>query len=178
MRKSGGYYLLSFFSFCIFTIIFHVAAAHAQSQQPSYTPSPPTISIPTPTIYIAPTITLTPTPLPTAIPTPTTAPTPTGIPVSTPLNLDSLFTTFANLYHTDKNELEKIANCESGFNPNSNYNGIYVGMFQFAQQTWMSVRSNMGLDPNPSLRSNAQDSIQTAAYMLSLGEKNAWPSCN
>jgi hypothetical protein len=182
MRKSAGYYLLSLISFCIFTLLFQTVA-DAQSQSAPITPVTQIVTQPTPTIYVAPpTPTLTPSPIPsptiqpTAIPTPTDTP-PTTI-VSSSVSLDSLFSSFANQYHVDKNELEKIANCESGFNATSDYDGLYVGMFQFAQQTWSDVRSEMGLDPNPDLRTNATDAIQTAAYMLSRGQQNSWPSCH
>jgi soluble lytic murein transglycosylase-like protein len=84
---------------------------------------------------------------------------------------------YSDQYHVDENELKKIAQCESGFNPNSNNSGLYLGMFQFAASSWSSARSRMGLDPNPDLRTNAEESIKTAAYMIANGGINAWPNC-
>lgn len=224
-RKLPGYFLLSFFSFCFFTVLFLAIAgvqasasqpllqikAHEDQQQPL--PPTPTIytfpplkeqkttdqQIPTPTVYQAqvqalPTITVTSTPVqkktpettpvpPTAIPTitdtptPTATATPTQAPQPTSTDLDTLFNQYSATYHVSADELKKIAGCESGFNTNSDA-GAYTGMFQFSANTWASVRGAMGIDPNPDLRKNAEEAIKTTAYMLSLGEENAWPNCH
>lgn len=55
---------------------------------------------------------------------------------------------------------------------------MYVGMYQFAAQTWQSTRTAMGLDPNPELRMNAEESIKTAAYKIANGGIQAWPNCH
>jgi len=198
-EKLLGYSLLSLFSFFAFSALF-ITAANAQisstqisapSPEISLEPTPtlfmaptdtptPAIAEPTPTLYIAPTDT--PTPFPTVAPTnpPLPSPTPTNPPVPQPAaaitDLETLFTMYSSFYHVDADELKKIARCESGFNPNS-ANGDYIGMYQFAAQTWMSHRSAMGLDTNPDLRRSAEEAIRTAAYMLSLGQQNAWPNC-
>jgi hypothetical protein len=126
-----------------------------------------------------------PTPIPTDLPTPTFTITPTSTPTPTPYvprivtsaELEALFATYGAQYNIDPNWLKKIARCESNFNPNAD-SGLYVGMFQFSAQTWSSTRSSMGLDPNPDLRRNAEESIRTAAFMLSRGRQNAWPVCH
>lgn len=113
-RKIVGYILLSFLSFCFFTIVFNVLAiAQVSAQQPTPTPDPGNI-VPTPTIYNAQpenanlkstqqliTSTVTPTIAPTqqilaastqksalqptATPVlPTATPTPTVLPTATP----------------------------------------------------------------------------------------------
>jgi hypothetical protein len=35
----------------------------------------------------------------------------------------------------------------------------------------------MELDPNPDLRYNAEESIKTAAYLISIGKTYLWPNC-
>jgi len=72
--------------------------------------------------------------------------------------------------------LRKIALCESGYNPSAK-NGIYEGMFQFSESSWISARSRMGEDVNLGLRNNAEESIKTASFMLSTGGQNAWVNC-
>ncbi|HZE86607.1 MAG TPA: transglycosylase family protein [Methylomirabilota bacterium] len=155
------------------------------------TPTPPSDPSPTPTPTNLPTPTATPTPTtlptttPTATPTPTVTPTPTltDTPPPTPTvspttDLESLFIHYSNQYSVDKNELEKIAQCESDKNTNSAGNPPYLGMFQFSPTSWNNVRTQMNLDPNPDLRTNADEAIKTAAYMLSRGQQSAWPNCN
>ena len=139
----------------------------AVAQSPTISKSVPTISQPsaTPT----PTNTPTPTPSPTPLPQPT---------IAVVTDIESLFTQFADEYHINKEELKKIARCESGFNTNSNNSGMYLGMFQFAAQTWISTRASMGLDTNTDLRTNAGEAIRTAAYMLSQGRQSSWPNCH
>lgn len=177
----------------------------APQDSPTATPTPYTESVrpstvPSPTLLaaaqetVSPTQTPSPTPTPAALPTssftiggqaesavaPTATPTPTIAPTQTPVaavDLESLFQKYSSQYSVDKNELEKIARCESGFNSNSNNAGLYLGMFQFAASSWSAERTLMGLDPNPDLRTNAEESIKTAAFMLSRGQQNAWPSC-
>lgn len=179
-QKLAAYTLLYFFSFCFFSIFFHTAVT-AQTNENNVLIDPAqkilsTNSMPTPTIYIAPTSI--PTPISTTTPTP---PPPTSTPIPTEAiivtDLESLFAKYADEYHTDRELLKKIAGCESGFNSQSD-SGLYAGMFQFASQTWISNRNTMGLDPNPDLRKNAEESIRTAAFMISRGQQDAWPSCS
>lgn len=142
-------------------------SASPPQQQPKETPRP----------TLTPTPTNTPTPTPTDTPTPT--PTPTPVPtVVTSQDLESLFTKYTDEYHVDKERLKRIAACESGFNTQANFNNLYVGMFQFSEGAWTSTRTNMGLSTDQELRKNAEESIKTAAFMLSRGQENAWPSCN
>lgn len=132
----------------------------------------------TPTLTPRPTSTPTPTPtaVPTPIPTPTTTPTPTTAPL-TSTDLEDLFTKYSNLYSVDKNMLRKIAACESGFNTNAVFRD-YVGLFQFSSGAWINSRALMGQDGNLDLRTNAEESIKTAAFKISRGEISAWPNCS
>ena len=181
----AGYSLLSLFSFCCFFTLF-ITIANAQTADTQSTPT--IVAEPTPTLFFRPTDT--PTPWPTIAPTQTPTPLPAATPTPQPrpktdqplaettliTDLETLFTMYATFYQVDREQLKKIARCESSFNPQA-VNGDYVGMFQFATQTWIGKRTQMGLDPNPDLRRNAEESIKTTAYMLSLGQQNAWPNC-
>lgn len=146
-----------------------------QSDQEEHSPNGvATIVIPTPTstqinIETTPSI---------PSPTPTSLPTPTQVPLSAPApnDLDEIFERFSSEYSVDKELLKHIAKCESSYNTNAQ-NGDYTGMFQFAGQTWSSIRSSMGLDPSPDLRTNAEESIRTAAAMIAKGQQNAWRNC-
>ena len=173
MKKLAGYFLLSLFSFGVFTAIFHTAA---RAEVSLGILTPPT---PTPTITPSPTPTNTPTPTPTNTPTPTSTPTPTPTPqpVSAPTDLESLFAKFSSEYSVDKEKLKRIADCESHFNANANYNDMYIGMFQFSEGSWVSTRTHMNLDSNPALRTNAEESIRTAAYLVSVRGTSPWPLC-
>lgn len=172
--------------------------------EPTFTPTPTETPTPEPTPTNTPKPTRTPTPKPTITPTatstiivtPTPRPSPTASagaatssPVATitttvslilaPSWMEGWFTQYANEYHTDANLLKKIADCESSFGPGAqSKNGDYGGMFQFTIGTWQSNRMAMGLDPNPSLRFGAQESIQTAAYLLAHTGPGAWPVCS
>lgn len=136
---------------------------------------------PTPTMTPLPTATPTPTPSPTNTPTPTPLPTATPSPLPTPTSMpqssyESDFDSASSLYNVNKDKLKKIAMCESGINPAA-VNGPYGGMFQFTSETWVSTRRQMGRDENPELRFNAKESIDTAAYKISIGGENAWANC-
>jgi hypothetical protein len=50
-------------------------------------------------------------------------------------------------------------------------------MFQFLASTWSANRNSMGLDPNPELRFDAQESIKTTAFKISRDGVGAWPVC-
>jgi soluble lytic murein transglycosylase-like protein len=174
------YYLLTAFSACFFFTVFHtVAEAHS----PEIAPSAPSIGE---AAYSDESVLFEPTSVPTALPTPTLTPAPTNTPTPTPriirivtsAELETLFAKYGAEFNVDPNWLKKIAKCESNFNQNANNSGLYLGMFQFAAQTWSSTRRSMGLDPNPELRTNAEESIKTAAFMLARGRQNAWPNCH
>jgi soluble lytic murein transglycosylase-like protein len=54
----------------------------------------------------------------------------------------------------------------------------YGGLFQFGSITWKNIRKEIGEDPNPDLRFNAEEAVQTAAYAISKGKKSSfWPNC-
>ncbi len=138
---------------------------------------------PTPTESPSPTPTESPTPIPTPVPTPTPTPTPTIPPVPTstpdvwsPPAIAPIIARYAQVYNVDPNVLERIANCESHFNSNAQ-NGDYLGMFQFSTNTWISTRNQMAFDANPILRTNIEESIRTAAYLVSKRGTDPWPRC-
>lgn len=126
-------------------------------------------------IAVTPTPTALPTIVPTAIPTPTATPQPQPA-VAVPADLEPFFDKYSAEYSVDKEDLKRIAKCEAGFNPNAD-TGLYAGMYQFAAETWISTRSAMGLDTNPDLRKNAEESIKTAAFKIKNGGRGAWPNC-
>jgi hypothetical protein len=98
--------------------------------------------------------------------------------VWSPAELEPIFAQYAGQYGVDKNLLERIANCESHFNPNASGNGgAYLGMFQFSASTWINNRNLMGMDPSPELRTNAEESIRTAAFLMSRAGDAPWPAC-
>lgn len=133
---------------------------------------------PAPTMTPSPSPTLTPTPTPSPTPKPTNTPTPTTIPQPkfSSQEIQGFMERFAGQYGDDVNILRHIAVCESGFNPSS-INGPYAGLFQFNKTTWKNNRLLMGEDTNPDLRLNAEESTQTAAYLISRGKRYLWPNC-
>jgi len=123
----------------------------------------------------------TPTPSPTPTPTPTPSPTPSPTPTPTPFQatsqqLNQWFSEYASHYSVDRSYLWNIAACETGLRTNA-INWIYGGMFQFSPNTWIANRTLMGLDTNPNLRFNPEESIRTAAFLLSTRGPSAWPHC-
>ena len=144
---------------------------------PEATPTP--TKAPTPTMTPTPTL-VPPTPTPiksgptlTAIPTPTP---PSSNVVSGP-ELDNFFTIYSSQYGVDREQLRRIALCESSFNTNATNLG-YGGMYQFSEGSWISARSIMGENTDPGLRFNAEQSVKTAAFKLAQPNgANAWPSC-
>lgn len=138
---------------------------------PTNTPSPTPTNTPTPTA----TPTNTPTPTETPSPTPTITPTPVVVTASA-TDIDGYFQRYSDEYHVDKELLRRIAVCESGYNSQAQ-NGDYGGMFQFATQSWITVRGRMGLDTNSDLRFNPEQAIKTAAYHIANGGQASWPNC-
>lgn len=120
----------------------------------------------------------TPTPTPTLTPTSTQIPTPTPTPIIvTSSELEELFTRFANEYSVDKELLKRIANCESGLNPNATSRN-YAGLFQFSEGLWITTRTLMGQNSDINLRLNAEEAIRTAAFMVSQNHLAIWPNCS
>lgn len=154
----------------LFTIASRYPTEHITPKSHSPTPI-----ISSPTITPNPTPTNTPTPIP---PTrkPTTPPTPT-IPPVTSSQLDEWFTFYSALYSVDRQRLWNIAVCESHLKPNAT-NGEYGGLYQFSTSTWKSTRNRMNLDTNPHLRFNPEESIKTAAFLLSTRGHSPWPNCS
>ncbi len=120
-----------------------------------------------------------PTSTPTLTPnaTPSTqlkfSPTPTNTPTE---EINAHIDRFGNQYGVDPNVIRHIAICESGLKSNAT-NGPYVGLFQYAPTTWSNIRKEMNENPDIDLRYSAKDSIQTAAYSLSIGKGKIWPNC-
>lgn len=180
-RKILEFSVVSFASFCFFTAVFNTAAIAMTADNNSGQTNQQTDVSPTPTIFTLPTSTPTPTLTPTVIPTETPTPLPTSTPTPIPTiavitDLETLFQKYSDEYHVDKELLKRIARCESGFNSQAD-TGLYAGMFQFAAQTWIATRAEMGFDTNPDLRKNAEESIRTAAFKISRGGQNAWRNC-
>lgn len=96
--------------------------------------------------------------------------------VVAPGEVDSLINKYAALYNADANLMKKIGRCESHFNPNA-VNGQHLGMYQYKASTWEATRKVMGLDPNPALRTNAEEAIKTTAFKLAHGGQGAWREC-
>lgn len=137
------------------------------------TPTPKTSATPKPTSK------KTPSPSPKATQTPSTIPTPTSAAAPSPVtttDLESLFNTYGDEYKVDKAQLKRIALCESKLNTNAG-NKWYAGLYQFSEGSWVSVRREMGLNTDASLRTNAEESIKTAAHMISKGRAHVWPNC-
>lgn len=139
---------------------------------------------PTPTLSPEPTESPSPTPTeaPTLTPTPKArlTPTPTAKPIVQPQyssqEINGFIERFSAQYGVDPNAVRHIAICESGFNPLAEMAG-YAGLFQFGKVTWANIRKEFGEDPNPDLRYNAEEAVQTAAYALSRGKVAIWPNC-
>lgn len=134
------------------------------------TSSPAIVISPTSTVFITPTFTLTPTP--------TTVPKATKVPaVSAPVTFDELFNRYGAIYGIDPAVLKKIADCESGFDPNQ-ITGDYTGLFQFGSIPWQEARGRLGANPDLSLRFNAEESIRTAAHEIQFKGTSGWSDCD
>lgn len=140
--------------------------------------TPTTIPSPSPTSTSTPTPSPTPTPTPIPIPSPSPSPTPTPVlpPPVSPQEIHAFIERFSSQYGVDPNVLRHIATCESGFNPLA-VNEPYVGLYQFGKSSWTSNRLAIGEDTNLDLRFSAEESAQTAAYVISIGKGNLWPNC-
>ncbi len=149
-----------------------------------YTPTPTKKPSLTPPISVTPslpiTITLTITPSPLQINNTTSTPTPTKVILKTASSqeINGFVDRFAGQYSVDPNVIRHIALCESGFNPLSlSPNGQYAGLFQFSTGAWATYRGKIDEDNNSDLRFSAEESVQTAAYIISIGKGSIWPNC-
>lgn len=138
------------------------------SEKISYPTTLPTTPIPTPTQ----------TPSPTPKPTNAPIPTPTYIPQlkASPQEIHGFMERFSGQYGIDVNVLRHVAVCESDFDPLAQ-NGKYAGLYQFDVVTWQNNRRLMGEEINPDLRFNAEEAVQTAAFLISKGKRYLWPNC-
>ena len=179
LKTFTGFLIGMFFGFLIFNLGARVALENSevkivQAVEPDESPTRAQSPLPTPTS----TPKSTPTPKPTATSTPTPVPTPTPMPQPsfTEEQINGFIERFSSQYSIDPNELRHIALCESGLNPFA-YNSGYAGLFQFGSTTWRGYRNGLNEDPNPELRFNAEEAVQTASYALSLGKRHIWPNC-
>jgi len=142
------------------------------------TPTPTPTLTPTPTPTSTPTPTPSPTPSPRPTPTPTITPTPTPFPQPTynSEQINAFIERFGSQYGVDPNVLRYVAVCESNFNPAA-INGPYAGLYQFSSITWKNNRQLMSEETNTDLRFNAEEAVQTAAFIISIGRGSIWPNC-
>jgi len=106
-------------------------------------------------------------------------PTPTPTPTVTKYSAEEIYhmiDSYSGQSGVNPNVIRHIAICESGFNPLA-INGQYAGLFQFDALTWKNTRLLQHLDPNPSLRLDAVQAIQTAVYLVSTHRGTLWPNC-
>lgn len=142
------------------------------TSKPTLTPTPTTTSTPSPTPSLSPVVTSTPSPTP--IPTLTT----NAVATFTDEQISSLYNKYGAEYGVSSDLLRHIAECESGSDPFIiNPAGPYVGLYQFGGPAWANYRSQMGLDTNPALRTNAEEAVRTAAFVLKKNEAYIWPKC-
>ena len=175
LRVFSAFLVGTFLGFLTFNLVFksslepQVLGEKVAAAEPTETPETPS---PTP----KPTETPSPTPLPTKRPTPKPTETPVPQPHFTSEQIYGFIERFAGQYGASPDELRYIARCESGFNAFA-YNAGYLGLYQFGPTTWKTYRTGLGEDPDPALRANAEEAVQTAAYALSLGKRHIWPNC-
>jgi hypothetical protein len=142
----------------------------------SIEPSPTSTPVETPEPTPIPTPTPTNSPKPTVTPTVKSTPTPVPQPVFSSQEINGFVDRFASQYGVNADVLRHVALCESGFNPLAMNLG-YAGLYQFGSTTWKNIRNSFGEDPNPDLRLNAEEAVQTAAYAISIGKGGLWPNC-
>lgn len=139
------------------------------------------IPSPSPTVKPSPKVTVTPRPTPKKSPSPsplasaaaTVAPAPI---LAASSDLESLFTKYSNEYKVDKEQLKRIARCESNLNASAG-NKWYSGLYQFSEGAWAWARSEIGLSADQALRTNPEEAIKTAAFVIAKGQAYIWPSC-
>ncbi len=174
---------ISIFNFGIKTKLEpQVLAEKVEAQEPTptatdtNTPSPEPTETATPQAEPDPALQEKPTPTPKQTPTSKPTPTPTPQPTFTSEQIYGFTERFGAQYAVSPDVLRHIALCESGFNQFAK-NGAYWGLYQFGPITWGNYRRLLGEDPDPNLRLNAEEAVQTAAYALSLGKSRIWPNC-
>lgn len=142
------------------------------SMPPKATPTAATTASETAVLAITSTSATSPATLKT-LPTPTLTTTPSP---ANSKDVNEYIDRFSSQFGIDPNVLRYVAICESGFRSNVT-NGPYVGLFQFDSGTWKNIRKEIGEDTNPTLRFEAKDAVQTAAYAISKGKTKLWPNC-
>ena len=174
--KSTKIILISLPIILISIIIYYKFSADLVNQ-PLLSPIPTANPSPSPPVSPSPTPSPTPSPSPSPAPSPIPSPTPSSpLPSFKPEQIHGFIDQFSAQYNLDPNLLRHIAVCESGFNPLAR-KLTYSGLYQFSPNTWIKYRNLLNQDPDPDLRLNAEASVQTAAYVLSVGDSYIWPSC-
>lgn len=131
-------------------------------------PTPTPLASPTPTPTMKPTLKPTPKPSPSPKPSPM---------IVLPPDLEELFAKYSGAYSIDKELLKRIAQCESGLNPQAQTQD-YSGLFQFSEVLWRQTRTLMAENTDLNLRLNPEEAIKTAAFMVSQNHLGIWPNCN
>lgn len=139
-------------------------------------PSPSSTPIITPTSEPTPSPSPSPTPTPSPLPSPSPTPPPSPQPTYNSEQINTFIEQYAGQYGVDANTLRQIAVCESNFNPAA-VNDPYAGLYQFNPTTWKNNRAIMGEETSPDLRFNAEEAVQTAAFILSIDRGGIWPNC-
>ena len=104
----------------------------------------------------------------------------TRIPVAAHVNVNSLplseireFTPKEYLYaHAGEwaTTLDRLIQCESGWKPEAkSSSSSATGLAQFITGTWVSTRTAMGRDPDPTLRTDPTEMIDTTLYLWNYG---------
>jgi len=162
------------------SVILGITIISRPSPSPQVSPSPTPLPTPTPSPTPIPSPSLVPSPIvfPTPLPSPSPSPSPfpSPLPSFKPEGIHGFIDKFSNEYNLDPDLLRHIAICESDFNPLAE-NLSYSGLYQFSPNTWIKYRNLLNQDPNPDLRLNAEAAVQTAAYVLSIGNSYIWPNC-
>lgn len=166
------FFLILFFGLTatVWTLSYRAGKVLSLASAPS--PTPASSPTPTPTPSPPPT----PTPTPTPRPTPRPSPAPPPPPPVTEKEIYAFIERFAAQYVVSADVLRHIAICESGFDPLAQ-NAGYAGLYQFGPTTWKKFRLQIGEDPASSLRFNAEEAVQTAAFAISQGKISIWPNC-
>ncbi|NIM02882.1 transglycosylase SLT domain-containing protein [bacterium] len=145
----------------------------SQQSEVEVSPSPPP---PSPSPSPSPSPLPSPSPKPSPLPSPSLSPSPSPPPPASAEEINGFIEQYAGQYGVDPHILRHIAICESGLNPLAE-NLAYGGLYQFTPSSWKKYRGLLGEDPNPDLRFNAEEAVQTAAYALSLNQAYIWPNC-
>lgn len=96
-----------------------------------------------------------------------------------PTDIKGQIAYYANIYGSNTEQLETVAQCESGFSPYSyGDHGLAYGTFQFHRETFERYAKAYQIQMGGTLLEydNTQNQIKLAAWMFSLGKgvKENW----